>query len=234
MVPLHKVPLLIWQAMQVRRTALRLPEADGARTRTIGNGPPISLLIIGDSSAAGVGVDHQNEALAGQIAQHLAADFSVSWTLRARTGATTASSLRALKHDAATPVDVVLVVLGVNDVTHMVPVRRWLKRQRALVASLRTQANPRAIYLTGLPPMGQFPLLPEPLRGVLGSRANALDAARRVAMPQTPHLIHAALPGPFEAEMMAKDGFHPGAAAYALWGKEMASRIKSGWPFKQS
>jgi len=30
--------------------------------------------------------------------------------------------------------------------------------------------------------------------------------------------------------MMAEDGFHPGPDIYAIWAKEMASRILYDWP----
>ena len=45
-------PVLLLQALHVRRHALRLPEADGARTGRVGDGTPLSLLILGDSAAS--------------------------------------------------------------------------------------------------------------------------------------------------------------------------------------
>ena len=69
-------PLLI-QALLLRKHALRLPEATGARQGSSGEGAPLRVLIIGDSSAAGVGVSTQHDALAGQLAIALAACRSV-------------------------------------------------------------------------------------------------------------------------------------------------------------
>ena len=60
------LPLLIWQGGRLRTTMPRLPEADGPRTGlTSGPAPSLRLVILGDSSAAGVGVGRQDEALAG-------------------------------------------------------------------------------------------------------------------------------------------------------------------------
>ncbi len=53
----------------MRLTVLRLPEAHGERSGCCGNGNELNLLIIGDSAAAGVGVDEQSEALASQLAE---------------------------------------------------------------------------------------------------------------------------------------------------------------------
>ncbi|MGR3528415.1 MAG: SGNH/GDSL hydrolase family protein, partial [Sulfitobacter sp.] len=61
------LPILLAQGFRVRARALRLSEADGPRFGQVGDGPPLSILILGDSSAAGVGVGQQSQALSGQL-----------------------------------------------------------------------------------------------------------------------------------------------------------------------
>ncbi|MEM8598518.1 MAG: SGNH/GDSL hydrolase family protein, partial [Bacteroidota bacterium] len=56
-------PVLLAQGKRVRRVALKLPEPPGDRESTVGNGPPLRLLVVGDSSAAGVGAETQDDAL---------------------------------------------------------------------------------------------------------------------------------------------------------------------------
>ncbi len=59
-------PLLVAQAVATRRRAPLLPEAQGRARRRVGGGADaLRLLIAGDSSAAGVGVARQDQALAG-------------------------------------------------------------------------------------------------------------------------------------------------------------------------
>ena len=65
-------PLMYIQGMIVRKYAAELPEAIGPRAGTIGHGKPLRVLVLGDSSAAGVGVNTQDEAIAGQLAAQLA------------------------------------------------------------------------------------------------------------------------------------------------------------------
>ena len=65
-------PLLLAQAVHTRRRLPRLPEAAGAREGVVGRGAELDLLIVGDSSAAGVGVDTQDDALAGCLSRALA------------------------------------------------------------------------------------------------------------------------------------------------------------------
>ena len=86
-------PLLVVQALATRRRAQKLPEATGERTGFVGviGVAPIRLLIAGDSSAAGVGVADQREAVAGYLVRtaHRAIGRPVAWQLRARSGLTT-------------------------------------------------------------------------------------------------------------------------------------------------
>ena len=56
----------------MRLTVLQLPEANGKRSGCCGKGNELKLLIIGDSAAAGVGVNRQCDGLACQLAEKLA------------------------------------------------------------------------------------------------------------------------------------------------------------------
>ncbi|MDH3952646.1 MAG: SGNH/GDSL hydrolase family protein, partial [Gammaproteobacteria bacterium] len=57
----------IWTNLRVPT----LPEPPGAREGSAGKGPPLKLLVVGDSAAAGVGVSRQDEALLGQVVSRL-------------------------------------------------------------------------------------------------------------------------------------------------------------------
>jgi len=59
-------PLLFCQAYRVRAAALRLPDATGPREGAHGRGPTIRHLIVGDSSAAGVGPRIRTKHLRGK------------------------------------------------------------------------------------------------------------------------------------------------------------------------
>ncbi len=223
-------PLLLAQGVRVRGRALRLPEAAGQRSGSLGNGPRLSLLIVGDSSAAGVGVAHQSQALAGQLTTLLAQRFSVDWQVIAKTGATTRSTSMSLIDMDPAPFDVIVTALGVNDLTHGVPLPVWARRQKALLGQLETQFSPRLIYMSGIPPLGKFPLLPQPLRWSLGRQAHRFDATLARLLSPLPGVHHVPFNKPLIPGQMAADGFHPGPDIYAIWAEEMASRIFSDWP----
>jgi lysophospholipase L1-like esterase len=218
-------PLLIAQAIRVRRKAAFLPEPAGPRTGERGTGPRLRLLIIGDSSAAGVGATTQDRALSGQLVGHLASGFRVSWQLEAMTGATTRSTLERLSHLTPTRFDVVVVALGVNDVTRAVPVQRWITQQKALHDILKRRFNATHLVVSGVPPMGLFPLLPHPLKWVLGCQAARLDRALATVASKANGIHHVPVAFPHDPKFAAEDGFHPSEAAYAVWGQHLAGLI---------
>ena len=218
-------PVLAVQAVRVRRHALILPEAGGPRSGVVGVGQDLRLLIVGDSSAAGVGVAVQDLALAGHVSRTLAASFRVDWLLQAQTGATTAVTFKRLQALPAQKFDVVIVALGVNDVTGMVPLELWLTRQRRLVRLLQDRFGARLICLSGLPPMGHFPLLPQPLRWVLGRQAARFDRHLRQSAAGDPALAYVPLDFAMSPDQIATDGYHPGPEIYGEWARVLRQAI---------
>ena len=158
-------PLLLAQALQTRRRLPRLPEAAGPRRGRVGDGTGrLGLLIVGDSSAAGVGVASQDDALAGCLSRALAQrlGFSVHWQLCARSGITSAQAAELVAEaDAA---DVAVVVTGVNDVVDQVRPSTSMAARRQLVQALVQRTGARQVVMTPVPPMHRFSGLPQPLR----------------------------------------------------------------------
>lgn len=233
-------PLLWWQGRRVREVAVRLPEAQGPREgRAAAPGDavahPVRLLVLGDSSAAGVGVADQSDALAAPLAHALAERVGrpVHWCLHARSGHRAQDLLAALRSEPALPAaDVILLVVGVNDASAIVRTRAWLRTLDALDATARERCGARHVWHSALPPMGRFPLLPQPLRWVMGCHAARLDAALQAHVRGHPARRYAALPawpgesaGAVPAGWVAADGFHPGPLAYRAWVLSLAEAM---------
>lgn len=217
-------PLLVRQGRRVRRTTPRLPEAPGPRTGEIpGLGAPVRLLVLGESTAAGVGAADHREGLAGQVAGALAAETGrpVHWRVLGRNGATAASTREALLAPAdGVAADVAVVVLGVNDTLRLHSPARWTADLRQLIGMVRERCGAVPVVLAGVPPMGLFPGLPQPLRGVMGLRAAVLDRAAARMAGTMEAVRHVAVPLPPDAVdgFFCADRFHPSPAGYASWG----------------
>lgn len=218
-------PVLLGQGLYVRRVTPRLPEPAGSRCGRVGSGPLLKLLIIGDSAAAGVGVNDQRQALAGRLAVALSNHFELHWRLIARTGVTTRDALATVQASAPESFDVVVTSLGVNDVISRLNLSSWRHEQRRLREQLRSRFGIRQLIVTGLPPMGWFPALPQPLRWYLGQRAGWLDRMLREDLAQEPDAEFLSVAFGPEKTLMASDGFHPGAAAYRQWAEAVAELI---------
>lgn len=218
-------PVLLWQGKHVRRRTLRLPEAAGPRVGVTGNGVPLRLLVLGDSSAAGVGAATQASGLSGHTVAGLVDRFRVEWQVIAETGMTTRAMISRLKSETPGPFTVAVTALGVNDVTRRRSVFEWIDEQRSLWDLLRTQCGVSLIVVSGLPPVHLFPALPQPLRWYLGVQARRFDRALVDVAQEQGDCQFVSLHGVVDSSAMASDGFHPGEAAYVVWGKRVASTI---------
>lgn len=220
-------PILLPQARWVRRVALRLPEPVGAREGLVGEGTPaLRLLVVGDSSAAGVGVADQAQALALPLAHrlHEALAAPVAWQLVARSGVNSAEARELVAAAALQPADVAVVALGVNDVSSQTSPRRFQAQLAALWDDVRARTGARWAVFNGLPPMQILPLVPHPLRWYLGCCAQALDDAVQ-GWTQSQGLGYCALRWADDPQALAEDGFHPGPSQYPQWAQRLAQTI---------
>lgn len=221
-------PIALPQALWTRRTALRLPEAAGEPRGLAGGqfaGEPLRLLLIGESTVAGVGVEALEAALAGQLAAALAERLRrpVAWRACGENGITAGEACqRLLPLALEEPVDLALLVFGVNDTTQLSSLARWDSALRALGRALG-QRGARVAF-TGVPPIQHFSALPWLLRRLLGLRAALLDGElRRVCAEEGAD--YARLELSFCADYLARDGYHPSALGYRVWGEGLAARL---------
>ena len=218
-------PLLVAQAMSTRKRAPALPEAAGPREGQLGGGArALRVLITGDSSAAGVGVAHQEQAFAGHFTRtlHRRSGRALRWRLRARSGLTTAQVHEMLRADPPPAADLVVVLTGVNDVIGLIPPQRAVQHRAALADWLLGEGRAAFVLFGPLPPINQFPLLPQPLRRVLGADARRHDEAMARWAATRRNVFHAALALQLAPAAMAADGFHPGEPVYRACGEALA------------
>ena len=219
------LPILAVQGVMVRRRTLVLPEADGARRGTLGNGPALRLLTLGDSSGAGVGVAHQSDALSGQTIKELSKHFEITWILIAKSGATTKDAQGFLEGIKGQHFDITLVVLGVNDAVRFTRIATWQRRQAHLRQVLREEFGVKTMLLTAVPPLQHFAALPKLLAWVIGAHSTRMDEALKRDLQAESDAHHLKIDIPFERSAMAADGYHPSANTYALWGHAAAQML---------
>jgi len=222
-------PLLVAQALRTRRKLPRLSEAHGPRQGRAGSRahPVLRLLIAGDSSAAGVGVVTQKQALAVQLVQRVIeqSGLQVHWRLIARSGWTTAQTLHGLQQQAPLHADLAVVVSGVNDVVDQVPSHRAVAGRAALANWLRNAQGVQHVVFAPLPPVHHFPGLPQPLRWIAGADAKRHNRALVEWAASRRDVSCVAMEMPLNRGVMAEDGFHPGEPVYRYCAGAIAQHL---------
>ena len=232
--PVALVALVALLAVEVQlaRGGARLEGApldlDG---RVGGAGTPLRVVWLGDSTAAGVGVDDAVDALPTVVAAALGrpVELTVLAVSGDRIGDVLADQVPAADPvEGAVAADVVFVSIGANDVTHLTSRDDFTGRYRTLVDRLPAGAE---VVLLGVPDMGALPRLAQPLRAVTGLRGRQLDEVVRevAAEAGATYVPIAAATGPtFRAEpgrMFADDDYHPSAAGYRLWADAVVAEV---------
>ena len=223
-------PILLVQGRKTKRTALRLPEAEGQRHGSVsreGRGEALRLLFVGDSTMAGVGVTHQATALASQTASEVAdlLSRSVRWRLIAKSGLKTGQILKLTRQEEFFQADVLVTALGTNDVLAQTEPSRFIDAYESLVDGILPKVGPRLAIISGLPPLHITPALPQPLRWFFGRYARLLDRCLRQWSRSQPNISYISLQWAADPTKLAPDRFHPGEVLYREWSHRIAQQI---------
>ena len=250
-------PVYLYQGRKIKRDTVRLPEPNGDRhgrvqLKTAIESPKdvrkqtLNLMIVGDSAAAGVGSETQQEAFVGNLIPILTEQPAIqnqfdmlNWSLQATTGHTSFDILRRLYVLPAPsqPVDVMVLSVGVNDTTSKVSVDKWQQQIESIIAIAQRKFGVKELVFLSLPPMAQMPAIPAPLNNFVGAKASILDkvlqqvcaANERVTYMATdfPRMIAEHANGtPIDIKVMfASDGFHPSSLMYGYWAQQLSELI---------
>ena len=250
-------PVYLYQGRKIKRDTVRLPEPNGERHGFVqlrkGNSEPsaqpkqtLNLLIVGDSAAAGVGSETQQEALVGKLIPILQKQATISeqfavlnWSLQATTGHTSFDILRRLyiMPTPSEPIDIMVLSVGVNDTTSSVSVERWHQQIKDIITIAQRKFGVRELVFLSLPPMAQMPAIPAPLNNFVGAKASILDGILQQTCLTYDNVTYMATDFPrMIAEhsngtpidikvMFASDGFHPSSLMYGYWAQQLSELI---------
>ncbi len=226
------LPLLAPQAIWVKHTARRFEDAKGPTFGSIAapntQAPTMNLLAIGDSIIAGVGARHMEKALVAQTAYRLSMSLKrrINWQALARTGANSIEICeQILPNLPEHPAEIILLSAGVNDITSLRTTRQWRLTLNQLLQSLIDHSPQSMIVFLGIPPMGEFPALPRPLRNLIGLRANQFNRLALREASMHPNIIYAQLPMTISPDSFSADGYHPSEHSYRLIAESLSDLV---------
>jgi lysophospholipase L1-like esterase len=221
-------PLLYAQARRMRATTPELPEPEGERHGVVGTGEPaLRLLIAGDSSAVGVGAATQEDGFALPLTRAVAARLRapVQWQLIGKTGFTSLELLEKLKASELQPADMALIIIGTNDITCEVPLRRALRHRAEIIQHLRAAAGVRQVFFPSLVEMQRFPAIPQPLAWYAGLHARRNNRVQLRWTRRHENVHYADIGGLTRSDLMARDGYHPAPRLYSMIAERMADHV---------
>lgn len=202
------------------------------QTVGIGDGDrePLELRLLGDSTAAGVGTDRAADALPTLVAERVASQLGrpvhvVGLGMSGVRTADVASAQLAPVRGA----DVVVIVIGSNDVIHATPPWRMRRRTAALLDAAAALDVP--VVLGGIPRFSGVGALQQPLRAIVDGYAAVLrDVQQEVAATRSDvrFVDIAELASPRFVgvpEAMSSDEFHPSTVGYGFWADALAPAV---------
>jgi lysophospholipase L1-like esterase len=223
-------PILLVQGRRLRRTIPRLPDAALPWTGELAGPSPLRLLVLGDSTAAGVGSATQADALPGHLAREFRSRLGrgTTWTAIGRNGATARDVITDhLAEAASQPFDVVFLTIGANDALGLRSRSAFSRDVRHIVDTLK-KGNADALILVSLMPrFDRFASLQQPVKWNLALHAASLDAGARASVAGLDRVFAIPKPPPYTPEFWASDGFHPGPEGYREWAEFALGSVPS-------
>ena len=221
-------PFLYLQGQYVRRKVGLLPDAQGEKTGHYGVPETfVKLLVIGESTVAGLGARTHETALAGQFAKFLSCriEKGVRWTAIGKNGVTAQRTIEELVPQIPDgKFDYIVIGLGGNDVLKLSSPRKWRDSMTQLIGILRRQNPAAKIFITNVAAVNLSPALPQPIRGILQQlaklhNANILEFARNFE-----DVFYYPQPQTVPADFFS-DGIHPSETGYAVWAEDMIKTL---------
>jgi lysophospholipase L1-like esterase len=203
----------------------RVPELEGfAANGCVGpvDGDPLLMVVLGDSSCTGPGLNEAAEIWFHLIASKLAQrGHRVTIESFAVGGATSASALQTqLPAAEKLNPDLTLIAIGTNDVTHQVPLSTLARNLDAIVGRMSRVSD--LVVVAGIGDLGTVPRLLPPLRQLATRRGRRGDAVQTTVAGRHGAVkadLWGAVAAAFRSDpsIFSVDLFHPAAPGHRVW-----------------
>lgn len=189
-----------------------------------GHGAGRRILGLGDQGILPGYGEKAGQGVAGYCAESLIplSGDGATWQVVGHVGATASDVLASCRGIDDLKVDLILISMGVNDVSGLTSLMRWQARIFDLILLIRQKGTAKIIFL-GLPPMARFQSLPQPLRAVCGVRARLMDAVLKRSVSGLDFAAHLDFETSAPAGPITDDGYHLTAQVQKALGARAAS-----------
>ncbi len=237
------IPLLPWMYYAGKRVRQEVPKLKEAEDNIATIGPhsnTFNLLVLGESTMAGVGVSSHKDGFTGSLAGHLSEHHqrSVTWEVVARSGYTAGLvSSRLVPKIKMTNPDLIVIGLGANDAFTLNTPRQWSENIISLIKQLQQKFEGIPIVFLNMPPIKEFPALPWVITSTVGKLVNILGEELEKLSAHFDGVYYNSEKINLEtwgkryklkgsSGQFFSDGIHPSEYTYKLWAKDMWEFIK--------
>jgi lysophospholipase L1-like esterase len=211
------------------------PYADGRYGGS--HGTSLRLAVLGDSLAAGLGATYAFQTPGVMLAEVLAARAGrpVVLSTIAEVGARSDHLAAQVQRALVIRPHVVVMVIGANDVTHLLPMRRQVALQRRAILDLREGGS--QVVLATCPNLGTVRVVGPPARQFARHQSRKMAARQMAAALQVgAHTVSLGdtLGPEFEArpaDLFGADRFHPSPEGYAALAEVLTPAVLSAAGF---
>ncbi|MGH2748898.1 MAG: SGNH/GDSL hydrolase family protein [Actinomycetota bacterium] len=212
-----------------RRDYLRFAPDDEFEEPTDRSAHIVHMVVIGDSTAVGVGAGSRRRSYPAILAARIGSHRPVRLAVLGRPGLRWQHVADLAAEATAMDPDLVLIGVGGNDAIHLT----HLGKLRAGVgAALDELRRSEATVLVVLGPRFDSPAVPRPLRDLIAARCRAVNRtitavarARGVTVIDTETVIGDAFARD-PRRLYSEDMFHPSAAGYELWAGAIEEHVR--------
>ena len=181
-----------------------------------------AMLVLGDSTAVGVGADTPEETVAGRIGEHINATLVENYAV---SGAVTADLSEQSRKARLDRYQLIVIQIGGNDIIRFTSEKKAAEQLRVAIAALPAAGKVVIISAGDVGGATLFPLPVRPFHTRLNQKYH--DAFAAVAQESGATYVNFG-ESPATREInarpdiyLAADGLHPSSEGYRLWFEEM-------------
>lgn len=235
------LPLMYYQGRKIRASVPRLPEAKGTIgiSEFEGSEKKLRMLMIGESTMAGVGVNTHREGFSGTLASVLSDlwQTNIQWQVFAKSGYT----VQRVKDKILPGIpdlqpDLIVIGLGGNDAFALRSPKQWENDINALIEKVRKQFGSIPLVFTNMPPIKEFPAFTRLIKFTIGNLIEMFGQSLAELTRTKDGVYYSSevitidswikrLKMAKDVKQFFSDGVHPSQLTYQIWARDLAEYI---------
>lgn len=206
------VPYLLYQAKQAHKSSPKLPAQSSLLT--LGKGEN-HILLLGESTVAGVGASCSDLSLAGNFYQLLGESYQIESIGKKGLRVKDALSLYYQQRQVPVPKSKgIILFLGANDCFLLTSPIAFKEEIETLIHQIQKATNAQWIYLAAIPPVHLFPAFSKRMSFFLQKQRNYLQAELEKIAAKNSIVIYQEIPMNLQPEFFSEDEIHPSDLGY--------------------